>query len=155
PPGDARSFALELRERELLARHGKGWAGPVRHLARRWRFHRGYVEGVTLPATEFLRRADELCRVVPLRAARLTAVTAGRLQDLANAPVLGRLRALDLSFQPITVTDLEPLLQSPRLAQVRSLNLRGTAVCNKPGLLRLSRCEHLRGLRALDVSQHW
>jgi hypothetical protein len=34
------------------------------------------------------------------------------------------------------------------------LDLRGTAECDKACLIRLSRCENLRRLRALDVSQH-
>jgi uncharacterized protein (TIGR02996 family) len=153
-PGDLRRWPLLARERQLVATHGKGWAGPLRRLVRRWQFRRGFVEAVTLPAADFLRRGEDLFRLAPLRRVRLT-TAADLLGELALCPLLGRLSGLDLRHtQGMTIQRLQMLLNSRYLDGLRSLGLRGTGACNGPGLRALGRCPRLTGLTELDVSDY-
>src|SRR5262249_15055545 len=148
---DERRWPLLAREAAVLLAHGKGWARPVPHLVKRWRFRRGFVEGVTLSADAFLRVGDELLRVAPVREVRL--LHAGdRMSDLARSPLLGRLTGLDLRHTPtLTPERFRPLLSAAALSGLRSLWLRGTGLCTGSGLRALAACPHLAGLTALDV----
>src|SRR5947209_685613 len=94
--GDERRPDLEARQAQLLPAHRKGWAGPLRHWARRWEFRRGFVEGVTLPAEVFLLHAQELFRLAPVRAVHLVDVV-GHEGELASCPHLARLTGLALT----------------------------------------------------------
>src|SRR4051812_45648719 len=67
PAWDPTARELAWRERALLAEHERAWVGPVRDLARRWSFRRGFVEEVTLSAGVLLRRGAELFRLAPVR----------------------------------------------------------------------------------------
>src|SRR5262245_14679240 len=67
PEADERRPALLGRKAYLLARHSKELGRPLRKLAQRWEFRRGCVEGVKLPAEQFLHKADDLFKAAPLR----------------------------------------------------------------------------------------
>jgi uncharacterized protein (TIGR02996 family) len=152
---DDRRWALLVREARLRGAYGKGWAGKaLRSLVRGWRFRRGFVEEVTLSADAFLRNAEELFRLAPVRRVRLVDA-GGHIGDLAACPHLARLEGLDLRH-----TDgLDParaaaLLASPHLAGLRFLGLRGTGMCSGPGLRALAACPRLANLTALDLGDH-
>jgi uncharacterized protein (TIGR02996 family) len=151
--GNHRRWELLARERQLLRAHGKQWAGPLRRFVKKWHFGRGFVEGVTLRAAEFLAHGDDLSRLAPIREVRLLDAVK-HLPDLAASPYLPRVTGLDLSHQPLTREGLQKLLNSPHLTGLTSLNLRGTHLCNSLGMRFLAGCPALANLTALDLSDH-
>src|SRR5262249_44868579 len=150
--GDDRRWELEARERWLLWHHGKRWAGPLRRLGKRWQVRRGFVEGGTVGAAEFLGWADELFRLAPIRHARLLRVR-DTLPRLARCRHLARVRGLDLRHQDFSPETFDALARSRHLTGLTSLNLRGTLMCNTAGMRQLAGYESLAGLTSLDLSQ--
>jgi uncharacterized protein (TIGR02996 family) len=150
--GDGRRWELEARERWLLWHHGKRWAGPLRRLVKRWQFRRGFVEGVTAGAAEFLGWADELFRLAPIRHVRLLRVR-DTLPRLARCRHLARVQGLDLRHQDFSPEAFDALARSRHLTGLTSLNLRGTLLCNTAGMRQLAGYESLAGLTSLDLSQ--
>jgi uncharacterized protein (TIGR02996 family) len=55
-PEDARRPSLVRVERGLLERHRDEWLGPLRPLASRWAFRRGFLDLVAVPAAVYLDR---------------------------------------------------------------------------------------------------
>jgi uncharacterized protein (TIGR02996 family) len=79
-PTDSSWPPRDRREQQLLAEHAEAWAGPLAALAKGWdgpydpqrrwtgnrlRFERGWLEGITLEASDLLRHAAELFRQAP------------------------------------------------------------------------------------------
>jgi uncharacterized protein (TIGR02996 family) len=153
PEEDDRRWELAARERLLLWQHGKHWTGPLRGLVRRWRFRRGFIEEVALPAGRFLEHAAELFRLAPVRRVRLTDAV-DVLPHLARLPYLARLHGLDLSHQRIDAMLFGELANSPHLTSLRELNLRGTLLCNNAGMRFLAALPALANLTSLDLSDH-
>ena len=151
--GDERRWALEARERQLRRRYAKGWAGSLRALVQDWQFRRGFVEGITIAAADFLAHADELFRLAPIRRVRLLRV-AGLEADLARSPHLARLRGLDLRHQDFDTAVFRALIGSRHLTGLTELDLRGTPLCNTAGMRLLAGCPNLARLTALDLSDH-
>src|SRR5262245_22293075 len=90
---------LEGREQQLLATYQKEWLGPLLDLGSRYDFdfRRGFVEHVTMAAGQFVRHAEALCRLAPVRHLSLVEIAEEHLAaDLASCPQLARLRRLDL-----------------------------------------------------------
>jgi uncharacterized protein (TIGR02996 family) len=120
---DERRPALLARQVWLLARHTKEWGRPMRGLARRWEFRRGFVEGVTLPAERFPARAEKLFARAPLRHLHL----AGLEDDeaLAACSQMSQIRELTLSTALFSYPTrrFQTLLGSPHLRRLRSLRL--------------------------------
>jgi uncharacterized protein (TIGR02996 family) len=121
-PEKQRTF-LRLRERELLAEHGKEWAAPLRGLAEAWQFRRGVLEAVTLTATALLDRAEQLFRLAPILELRIVQA-GGYIDEIAALPQLGQLHTLRLDCSRLGDGELRPLLRSRHLAQLRALDLR-------------------------------
>jgi uncharacterized protein (TIGR02996 family) len=127
PDEDSRRDPLEARQSLLLEDQGVKWAGPLRGLANRCAFQRGFVDTVVLDAPTFLRRGKALLRATPIEHARLF-MDRTDLRTLAGSPLLARLRELDLSFRldaPFRVADLRAFLDSPCVGGLRGLGLSG------------------------------
>jgi uncharacterized protein (TIGR02996 family) len=165
-------WALRLREAQLAGRWGKGWAGPLRLLVKRWRFRRGFVEQVSLPISSFLAHAEEIFALAPVGHVRLlgevvqeqrTSPYGGRswvarvpsaerlLPDLANCPHLARLRGLDLGGLEFSLPTFEALLSSPHFPTLEALNLEGTPLFNEEGFRLLARSPRLASLTSLAL----
>jgi poly(ADP-ribose) glycohydrolase ARH3 len=124
PADDPRREELEARERQLFQEHGKRWAGPLRGLVRKWEFRRGFVEAVTADARHFVRQADSLFRLAPVR--QVTLRRAGPVMDhVAGCPHLARLRCIDFCFSHLGLAELWTFLSSPYLNGLRDLRLCG------------------------------
>jgi uncharacterized protein (TIGR02996 family) len=112
PPADPRWPLLYRREQQLLADSAEAWAEPLaewtkvrgveaaRDPAGRWvngrlRFERGWPEGLSMRADDFLRHAPELFRQAPLR--HLWLAVSDNADRLARCPHLANLRSLGLS----------------------------------------------------------
>jgi uncharacterized protein (TIGR02996 family) len=150
PVGDERNWDLCRRERQLLWRHGKHWARPLRRVVRRWHFRRGFVEGVVLPARDFLKHSNDLFQLAPIRHVRLTGIR-GVVKKLAGCKALARVRGLDLRHNDVGTSDLEVLLGSRHLTGLTALGLRGTLLCGAEGWRFLAKRPELARLTRLDL----
>src|SRR5262245_57224775 len=122
---------LEAREQQLLATHLKEWLGPLLDLGSRYdfAFRRGFVEHVAMTAGQFLRHAQALCRLAPVRHLSLVEVSDARLAaDLANCPQVARLRRLDLYCSQLRERGWKKLFGSPHLTRLAVLDLTASQV---------------------------
>src|SRR5262249_55319675 len=112
------------------------------------------VEKVTLEASDFLDHGAELFRHGPVRGVRLRNL-GDRLGDLAECKHLARITELDLRHEPgLTPQTIGILLESRYLSKLRTLVLRGTAVCNGPGIRAIAASSRLTALTTLDLGDH-
>jgi uncharacterized protein (TIGR02996 family) len=142
--------ALEAREKELWAAHGKTWRKEAPAWPHIVRFRRGFAEEVQCPPKAFLKQGAGLFRRAPIISLTLR-VAEDHLAALAACPLLAHLRSLRLwEFSA-------ELAASPHLANLTCLDLAGAqvgdAVCEaiaaSPHLARLTRL-HLNGNRLGD-----
>src|SRR5579884_1162039 len=128
-PDYRRRALLQQRQRDWLRRHGPArLLGPLLDHCSAWAYENG-TGRVTLEAQRFLSRtfaarAADVLRAAWVRTVRLEGVR-GRLGDVAAAPALDGVTALDLSGQGLTDTELPRLLESPYLGGLRELDLSG------------------------------
>ena len=122
PAGTSGPARRRQRARDLLSRHGRGWAA-VTDLVDGYRFYRGFVGHVTLSARELLERGERLFALEPITEVALR----GGVRELADRlfafPLLGRLRALDLAGQGIGDAGVARLAASPHLGNLVAVNL--------------------------------
>jgi uncharacterized protein (TIGR02996 family) len=165
---------LSARAEELLCGHWDEWVGPLRTIVGPWRdrygegwmrdeyhpdglrrFQRGFVDALGLDAENFLRYADQLKRLVPLRELRFW--RAGRCADrLAKEPQLAGLSVLsflDYYDAPVTGGDAALLAQSPYLHGLSALYL-GRNSLGDDGVEALARAPWLAGVTVLDLSDN-
>src|SRR5262245_19383538 len=129
PNGDELRQAKNwYREQELLGAHEKDWVAPLRPWVREWRFMRGLVEWVRIPAEYALGEGRRVFGLTPVREARFNEATE-HIAGLAAAPELGRLRSLDLGYNLLGDEQIKPLSASRHLSRLGSLNL----ACNPLG----------------------
>ncbi len=161
----AKAYELEASVRPLLREHGPAWIQPFAGLVqgREPRFHRGFVEGVTMHPDDFLATAAELRRHTPIRHLWLKSAPAD-LDAFAGDPALAGLVTLSLSNLGIGDDGLQALAASPHLARLRSLDvgfngigrggLETLAIATAPGgsLARLAYV-NLAGNRAPDPQE--
>ena len=114
--------ALHNQSDLLLNRHGREWAGLTARLVDTYRFHRGFVEVVTMDASEFLQRAELLFNDAPIRHLDLTGV-ASVAEALFQSPLLRSIRSLDLARNGLTDDHVKMLAASPLLRALRWLSL--------------------------------
>ena len=130
-----RMIELRAREAALLAVHGERWLAPLREpgapldglTASHGMFRRGFVEVVWMPARRFLREADRLFRLAPVRELRVTQATWLDVYELVGSAPFARLAGLDLSDHNLGVIASEMFTRVPAVAGLRVLRLRG---CN-------------------------
>src|SRR5262249_1094923 len=96
PECDQERKELETRSWELLGSHEEDWVGPLHglHKQKWWRFHRGFIESISLPARVFLAHAKAIFQAAPVSQASLWKA-GGTATELANCPFLARLTGLD------------------------------------------------------------
>jgi uncharacterized protein (TIGR02996 family) len=138
PGGDqlrqARTWA---REQELLAAHEATWIAPLRPWVREWRFGRGFVDWVRIPAEYALGKGRQVFERTPVHHARFNEATQ-HIAALAGMSELSRLGSLDLGYNSLTAEAIRPLATSPHLARLTSLNLANNAQLGIPGALTLA-----------------
>lgn len=165
---------LSQRAEELLRGHWDEWVGPLRTIVGPWRdryserwmgdeyhpdglrrFQRGFVDALALDAEDFLRHADSLKRLAPLRVLRLWG--AGRCADrLAREPLLADLSVLsfnDYYDAPLTAKDAAALAKSPYLHGLSALYL-GRNSLGDDGVEALVKAPWLIHVAVLDLSDN-
>jgi uncharacterized protein (TIGR02996 family) len=157
-PADPAVRAAVRREVELLAVHEQEWLGPLAILARRCRFHGGFVEEVSVTAEQLLAHGEELFRRAPVR--RLNLRNSLALPNLLRddpaaadrlAGLLGRVRVLDLNRDDLSEPAGMALLNLPRPPRLEALHLANNAL-SVAGVSFLAESPVLDGLTTLEFS---
>jgi uncharacterized protein (TIGR02996 family) len=145
---DPERLLLEERQADLLLVCEQEWRGSLPTSIRKEpvSFRRGFVEQVSLTATTFLRKGEELFTQVPFREVQLRAVP-GTVPILASSPLLARLSALDLSEKLLSGEQWRMLATSPYLDGLAAL----TVWLGPEGVRELATWPHLPRLRRLDL----
>jgi uncharacterized protein (TIGR02996 family) len=138
---------LACRERELLADNSALWAGPLVGRVEWWAFRRGFVEEVSLGASQLVSEADDLFHDAPLQDLHVTPDGA-ELEQLPRVAELRRTVFLDLSAHPLGDAGLIQLAQAPFLSHVHGLNLTSCGL-DGAGLQALGESPHVGCLREL------
>jgi uncharacterized protein (TIGR02996 family) len=121
--------AALVREQQLLHRYADQWVGDLALYAPRWRFHRGFVEEVSLSCEQFLVHGSELFQRAPIRRLQLrhTSQLPRLLADARNARVfadhLVKIDTLDLNRDYLGEQAGSRLLNLPKLPRLRGLHL--------------------------------
>jgi hypothetical protein len=156
--GGSRDYwSLDATSEAMLETHRAAWTREVLPLVQEARFHRGFIESVTMDARTFLARGLELYRLAPIRSVTLTGakpvmpeVAGSQLlrrlvhlglqsndlgdagaTSIARSTQLTNLRLLDLSFDGITAAGLDTIAASLTLAKLAFINLAGNP-CGQP-----------------------
>jgi uncharacterized protein (TIGR02996 family) len=147
---DPRRPRFKRRERQLLQKFEKLWLAEIPSVLRRFPFQRGFVQpsDLELTAWQFLAIAD--VDVAPQWSVKLFIHPSDPVARLSESEHLERLTGLSLCAIEADDGVLEDLLGSPRLRNLRSLNIEGQpfgadhvrVVANSPALA---------GLRHLGV----
>jgi uncharacterized protein (TIGR02996 family) len=149
-PSDEGWPALEARQRALFGAHHRAWLSELPvwarpHACAVWSYRRGFLAGVSCPASRWLTSAAGLVRRVPLERLTLTAGR-GRLAAVSRSPHLAGLSSLSLhrDFGVAEVGELAAATHLPRLTELvlwaGQVGEEGTAaVLRLPWLSRLTR----------------
>jgi uncharacterized protein (TIGR02996 family) len=170
PRAPERPF-LKGRQLQLLRRHRKEWAGPLRRWAKEWHFHRGFVEHIRLPASVFLEHAAELFACAPIRMVHFVGL-ADRDEELARCPYFQQLTGVGMTdprftvgqaqscrprryqggefANPLAAIVLETLLSRLSGQRLHTLELAGCFL-GTAGIRVLAQHDELAGLRCLDL----
>src|SRR5438132_9887129 len=119
---DSHRAGLAAAERALLERHRSEWEAPFRGLATGLVFRRGFIDEVKVAARQYLRHADELFTIGPIRHMHLLDV-GGSLPAVLQSPYLSRLRALTVFAQHAGQALVGAVARSPHLSELRGLHL--------------------------------
>jgi uncharacterized protein (TIGR02996 family) len=142
PFSPAARAAQERADRLLTSWNREAWTWHLRGKLDGAEFVRGFVGVVNVDAARFLETADAIFAAEPVRAIRLArsltettyegfAATqfVAPLEPVFEVPRLNQVTALDLSRALMTNTlEFNLLVQSPHLAGLRDLSLRGNPV---------------------------
>jgi uncharacterized protein (TIGR02996 family) len=149
--GDPRLGALRTREGKLFNEHKTEWRKDVQTWARSSvRFARGFIDRVTVRASEFGRWGALLLRRAPIQELRIDRVTDDVLARAAEMPEMARLRRLELDVGDFTATGLRALAASPHLRCLAELKLFLHPVAGEVGEV-IAAAAHLDGLHTLIV----
>jgi hypothetical protein len=106
----------------------KRWAGAIADRVHAARFIRGFVEWIVVDAAVFVREWQELFALAPIRHLDL-AHAKGVIDEVVDCPGLERVTGLSFNliaspfYQPLGDAGARALAKSPRLSNVRYLNL--------------------------------
>src|SRR6266545_1674145 len=134
---------------EIRKRHGRDWSRAVEAIAPEPRFYRGFAEGVTMDARQFIARADDLYRAAPVRHVYLTGAK-DVVDELSASPHLARLVSLGLRNNALGDDEVRTIVASPHIARLRLLDLAFNDI-GLAGLEALSATKSLPNLVHLNI----
>jgi uncharacterized protein (TIGR02996 family) len=162
PEDDPDRFALEERETQLLLVHSKTWRPDLPKWGRtgeEFPLHRGFLGGVSITATAFLKHGATLAAALPLQQVQLRNLSS-RAAEIAASPLLARLQELEFHDLQVSAKTLRDLGASPHLGALERLSFQGgelseqaaRALAGWPVLHRLRRLQlPMLGEQALEV----
>jgi len=120
-------LSLVIREKELLALHGKSWSGPLEGLASSYSFRKGFVDSAALTAAAFVSAGETLLRQTVVR--RLWLREIGDAAYYFQSELFGNLIGLTLDGNRLGSYELELILDDmPASLQELSVNDCGLAL---------------------------
>lgn len=125
-PGSEAAFERSGDVLRLEEAHGADWTASVRAYADGPIFDRGFVELVRTTGAGFVAHARDLLALAPIRHLTLTRVD--DLDALLVSPCLAQIRSLSLDRVGLTDAMLARLASSPSLAALRWLSIANNAV---------------------------
>jgi len=156
PIYDPRLSELIDQERAMLRSNEQNWFSELPSLSGvTWgAFERGFVESAEFDDVHsFLRQAEAVIDLIPLREARFLDLTPITLAHLASSRQLSRIKALDLSHHGLTDKEIGTLLRSPNVTGLEVLDLDYNEIGDE-GLQILSESRFLNELRELKLSRN-
>jgi len=149
---DPRAQELQQQCRELTAKPGteERWTPKLPRGMGYPEFHRGFVEKVSCRIADFLKGAERLVAVIPLRHLNV-GETNPTLQALLASPHLARLRKLALYGNHLNDSAPEAIAASPHLRGLEELDLWDNRI-GPAGVRALVGSPHLAGLRGLSLA---
>ena len=155
PVWDARQVRLKVRERKLLAKHGRKWKGelPVIKGVTWEELRRGFVATATFSSFGVLRANAGVCwAAAPIEAVsvRWPNSREGILSSEGLIEPIAGLRELFLTARLVARPDAARLFASPLLSTLRTLTIR-EANMGAAGFLQLAASPHLGSLRTLRL----
>jgi len=149
PADHPRRRELEQVEDSLFQSHGAAWAHGVAGRVSGFKFHRGFVDEITLRADAFLEHAPLLLRLGTIRTVHLLNA-AGHVGGLARSPYLARIRALDLCANHLCDDAARLLARSPAIRGLASLDLSFNSL-SSVGVQALAAAKSWPRLETLDL----
>jgi uncharacterized protein (TIGR02996 family) len=177
-PDDPRRESLAAHEHALLEAHRAEWTSTLPAWVQGYEFSRGLVEAVAVRTEGFLREGAAVFELTPIRRVRLNEAHSrmaevaqspllSRIRELdlcgndlgnggpnilARSPYLGHLEFLDLSFNDLTNRGIESLVTLRALKNLKRLHLNDNARISTPGIRQLADSPNFANLLALDLS---
>jgi uncharacterized protein (TIGR02996 family) len=151
-PSEEICLDREHRTQELLAEFHVQWSNFVADYVDWYHFRRGFIEEISLGASNLIAHAEELFQLVPLIDLHVTS-DGQRLELLPELPTLKHTLFLDISAQPLSDEGVERLADAPLLAQVHGLNL-GSCYLGDVGLDALIDSPYLGTLSELYLNDN-
>jgi uncharacterized protein (TIGR02996 family) len=158
PPGSAERKKLERAARAILKTHAERWTQDARKAltGKDWTFRRGFIDGVTISPTSFVKHGEELFRRVPTLRSVKFPNAANETTELAASPFLARLAAVDLALMCTCGwcsidEELRDLFKSKHATNLKCLNVSCDRI-DATGATNLARSKVLANLTELDLS---
>lgn len=178
PPDDPHRESLLAQEHALSEAHRAAWTSNLPEWVQGCTFSRGFVEAVTVVTEGFLKEGSTVFELTPIRRVRLNEAhdriaevaqspLLSRIRELdlcnnylgnggpnilARSPYLGNLESLDLSFNDLTNRGIEALGSLRALRNLKRLHLNDNSRISTPGIRQLADSQNFANLRALDLS---
>jgi uncharacterized protein (TIGR02996 family) len=161
PEGHPQAVDLDARAEALLAEHERDWLGDWYDGLVRWTFRRGFLDGVEIEPGPFLDRGAALLDGHPVRRVKFIGpdgdgAPADAVPELAAAPHLARVRALDFSGNSPGPAWARAIAAAAHLTNLEELNFfddspEGEGFLGFGGLRALAAAPHLTNLRTLNL----
>lgn len=139
---------LNGRAERLLLDHRKRWSQPVKGISGDYRFYRGFIAYVALPARSFLDNAERLLAATPIQHISFQDAKPYLVDLLASGQLRG-LRSLSFDRAGLDDEDVKRIATSADLAQLRWLSL-GDNELTLPGIEELAKSSTLPKLRYVN-----
>ncbi len=134
----------------LLDKYANEWAGPIRDRVRRVAFYRGFVEEICVDARQFLKEAEELYQLAPIRKLQITGLLPA-LDEFLDSSHLRRIVSLNVELQELGDVEVSKISKSPNLSNLIFLGLRGNNL-TVAGVESLAASEMFPALKAVDFT---
>lgn len=140
---------LLAQESALLRVFESDWSKPMLRCVDRIEYRRGFIEHIHVTEDRFLKRANRIFQLAPVRSVRLERVS--RLDDVAECPWLSRVTDLDLSYESVGGRRLQSLVLSEHCRSLRGLRVKHCKL-RLIDVQVLAQAPALRTLHALDIA---
>ncbi|MBN9120680.1 MAG: TIGR02996 domain-containing protein [Planctomycetes bacterium] len=159
-PASKKRKSLEREAKAILKANADRWLTALRYggVGHSFQFRRGFLDGLTISPTAFIRHGKRLFELAPtLRTVRFPNA-ANELTELADSPFLAKLASANLTLMCTcgycAIDDeLRDLFKSKHARNLRHLNVSRDRI-DADGAAALARSSNLANLTSLDLSDN-